>query len=243
MRQSLLSCSGVGWQRKVLKTKKKSPPRTFAVIVRNRVPSLLLAALRPELKQEKQLLERLSHKALKSYQHDGWDWGGHLWPHALSWHEVALAIACQFPPTPGFPIPLLARSSPSPGPPTWFLFLCLLPPRALLPSRCPRMLTAWQGDRERRNQFCPTSVAQSWGRTITRYCFPSKCSWLLILQGEKIVDSAPLGYLELRNNNNSNTKNNPPVTQKYRLTVRLWKCEPPAHSFGPKGTARESGLD
>lgn len=31
--------------------------------------------------------------------------GGHLWPHALSWHEVALAIACQFPPTPGFTIP------------------------------------------------------------------------------------------------------------------------------------------
>lgn len=31
--------------------------------------------------------------------------GGHLWPHALSWHEVALAIACQFQPTPGFPIP------------------------------------------------------------------------------------------------------------------------------------------
>lgn len=117
MRQSLLSCSGVGWQRKVLKTKKnkkkKSPPRTFAVIVRNKVPSLLLAALRPEWKQEKQLLERLSHKALKSYQHDGWDWGGDtygpmhypgmrsLWQSPANFHQH---LAFPSPSSPGPPL-------------------------------------------------------------------------------------------------------------------------------------------
>lgn len=37
-------------------------PRTLAMVVRNKVPSLLLPAVRLELKQEKQLLERLSHR-------------------------------------------------------------------------------------------------------------------------------------------------------------------------------------
>lgn len=39
---------------------------TFAVVLRNKVPSLLLLVLRPELKQEKQLLERLSHRHWKA---------------------------------------------------------------------------------------------------------------------------------------------------------------------------------
>lgn len=67
--------------------------------------------------------------------------GGHLWPHALSWHEVALAIACQFQPTPGFPIPPplpLPFRPPSPLqqallPGSLFLFL-LPPPKSCSPS-------------------------------------------------------------------------------------------------------------
>lgn len=67
--------------------------------------------------------------------------GGHLWPHALSWHEVALAIACQFQPTPGFPIPPplpVPFHPPSPLqqallPGSLFLFL-LPPPKSCSPS-------------------------------------------------------------------------------------------------------------
>lgn len=165
-------------------------PRTFAVIVRNKVPSLLLPALRPELKQEKQLLERLSHRHWKAISMRV-GIGGHLWPHALSWHEVALAIACQFPPTPGFP-------TPTPRPPLHqallpgsFFFFCLLPLRTLLGPQCLGMLTINRKNKKNkqkteRNLFCPVSMAQSWRCAITLYCFPSKWNWLLILQGEKI---------------------------------------------------------
>lgn len=99
---------------------------SFAVIVRNNFLSLLLAAHRPELTQEKQLLERLSHRHWKAISMRV-GIGGHLWPHALSWHEVALAIACQFPPTPGFTIPL-----PSSRPSYLAPFFCLLPPQTHL---------------------------------------------------------------------------------------------------------------
>lgn len=75
----------------------------------------------------KAIIGEIVPQALKSYQHEGWDWlGGHLWPHALSWHEVALAMACQFPPAPDFPIPLLHQAllpglfSPTTLPPLFF---------------------------------------------------------------------------------------------------------------------------
>lgn len=71
----------------------------------NKVSSLLLKAFRAELKQEKRLSQRLSHRRWKAWGL-GLVQGDTYGPHALSWHEVALAIACQFPPAPGFPIPL-----------------------------------------------------------------------------------------------------------------------------------------
>lgn len=43
--------------------------------------------------------------------------GGHLWSGALSWHEVALAIAWQSPPAPGPPDPPVQAPLPaSPAP-------------------------------------------------------------------------------------------------------------------------------
>lgn len=89
-------------------------------------PLSFVTGLQTTIETGKAIIEEIVPQALKSYQHEGWDWlGGHLWPHALSWHEVALAIACQFPPAPGFPIPppfimpsyLVPFSPPTPPPP------------------------------------------------------------------------------------------------------------------------------
>ena len=87
----------------------------------------------------KAIIGEIVPQALKSYQHEGWDWlGGHLWPHALSWHEVALAIACQFPPAPGFPNPPpLLHQALLPGSP--FFFLPFLPPPPS-PKSCPPVI-------------------------------------------------------------------------------------------------------
>lgn len=88
-------------------------------------PLSFVTGLQTTIETGKAIIEEIVPQALKSYQHEGWDWlGGHLWPHALSWHEVALAIACQFPPAPGFPIPppfimpsyLVPFSPPTPPP-------------------------------------------------------------------------------------------------------------------------------
>lgn len=115
---------------------------SFAVIERNKVPSLLLAARGPELTQEKQLLERLSHRHWKAISMRV-GIGGHLWPHALSWHEVALAIACQFPPTPGFTIPL-PSSRPS------YLALFLPPPSPNPPLNVPGCWPLTEGGEEKK---------------------------------------------------------------------------------------------
>lgn len=45
---------------------KHNTTHSLAMVVRNKVPSLLLLAFRPELKQEKLLLERLSHRHWKA---------------------------------------------------------------------------------------------------------------------------------------------------------------------------------
>jgi len=74
-------------------------------------PLSFVTGHRTRIETGKAIIVDIVPQALKSYQHEGWDWlGGHLWPHALSWHEVALAIACQFPPAPGFPIPLFHQA-------------------------------------------------------------------------------------------------------------------------------------
>lgn len=104
-------------------------------------PSLLLPALRAELKQEKQLLERLSHKALKSYQHDGWDWGTPMAPCIiLAWGRfgnrlpISTNTWLSHPPAPPppFPPPLHPlQQALLPG--SLFLFL-LPPPKSCSPS-------------------------------------------------------------------------------------------------------------
>lgn len=101
--------------------------------------SLLLPALRAELKQEKQLFERLSHKALKSYQHDGWDWGTPMAPCIiLAWGRfgnrlpISTNTWLSHPPAP--PPPLPSPFPASAGPPTWFLVFVPPPsPKILLP--------------------------------------------------------------------------------------------------------------
>lgn len=104
----------------------------------------------------KAIIGEIVPQALKSYQHEGWDWlGGHLWPHALSWHEVALAIACQFPPAPGFPIPLFHQAL-LPG--SFFLLLhLLLSIQTLHACYLPRMATI---NRKKMNLYCPASMAE-----------------------------------------------------------------------------------
>lgn len=144
-------------------------------------PFSFVSGPRPRIDTGKAIIGEIVPQALKSYQHEGWDWGGHLWPHALSWHEVALAIACQFPPTPGFTIPLPF----SVGPPTCLPF-CLLPPQTHLnvPGCWPLTERGGGGEWgvEQSNLFRPES--QSW-RCAIMYCSPSNWNWLLILQGEK----------------------------------------------------------
>lgn len=93
------------------------------MVVRNKVPFLLLLALRGRIETGKSIIVEIVPQALKRYQHEGWDWlGGHLWPHALSWHEVALAIACtwlsQNPPPFTRPSYLFPFSPPTPPPPS-----------------------------------------------------------------------------------------------------------------------------
>lgn len=183
----------------------------------------------------KAIIVEIVPQALKSYQHEGWDWlGGHLWPHALSWHEVALAIACQFPPAPGFPSP------PHPPPPPSTLHQALLPvsffsSSALSEPCTPIIVPGWWpliGRKE--NLHCP--VAQSWRRAITPYCFPSWRKWLLILLGEKMSLTLLCWCsfwdrtVKIPKNHNKNTMSN---------AVKIWAA---GILFGPKGSVGEPSL-
>lgn len=159
---------------------KYNPPRTFAIVERNKVPSPLLLARRPELKQERQLLERLSYRHWKAISMRvgiglGDTYGPMHYPGMRSlWQSPA-----NFHQHLAFPPPF-----PSPGPPTWFLFL-LLPLQTLLACYCPRMVTINRKGGVGK-LYCPASMAQSWRCAITLYCFPSWWNWLLILLGEKM---------------------------------------------------------
>lgn len=147
----------------------------FAMVVRNKVPpSLLLPAPQTRIETGKAIIGEIVPQALKSYQHEGWDWlGGHLWPHALSWHEVALAIACQFPPAPGFPNPPpLLHQALLPGSP----FFPFLPSSSslskTLPARhCPRKVTInrKRGGDKRGRERCELSSESERG-TKSKVC-------------------------------------------------------------------------
>lgn len=123
LKQRTIICGVLHGQ--INKVGRKAPDTSaFAAIVRNRLPSLLLAALGPELTQEKQLLERLSHrhwKAISMRVGIGGDTYGpmhypgmrSLWQSPANFHQH------------------LALPSPLPfsvGPPTCLPF-CLLPPQ------------------------------------------------------------------------------------------------------------------
>lgn len=109
----------------------------------------------------KAIIEEIVPQALKSYQHEGWDWlGGHLWPHALSWHEVALAIACQFPPAPGFPVHPLLHCALLPG--SFFSsYTSSSLDKTLNACYCPRMGTINRTTKRKKNLYCSLSMAQS----------------------------------------------------------------------------------
>lgn len=173
-------------------------------------PSLLLPALTAELKQEKQLLERLSHKALKSYQHDGWDWGTPMAPCIiLAWGRfgnrlpISTNTWLSHPPAP--PPPLPPAFPASAGPPTWFLVFVRPPsPKILLPFSlgvwpCWPLVERKEKGKTHTYTYAHRDAvvssghgggAQSLGCAITLHCFQSESGWLLILEGGKIVDFA-----------------------------------------------------
>lgn len=128
----------------------------------------------PETRIEtgKAIIEEIVPQALKSYQHEGCDWlGGHLWPHALSWHEVALAIACQFPPAPGFPIPLPPFTRPS-----YLVLFFSSYTSSFLSNPCsPVIVLGWRSfyrnTKQNKNLHCPASMAKVEG--VQSHCIVS----------------------------------------------------------------------
>lgn len=160
------------------------------MLVENKVPSLLLLVFRQQLKQEKQLLKRLSHRLWKAismrvgiglgdtYGPMHYPGMRSLWQSPANFHQHL-----AFPSLP-----------PSSCPPTWFLFLLL---HLLLLSQknkkpcVPVIVPGWgplieQQKEEKKNPYCSLSMPQSWRHVITLHCFPSWWNWLLILLGEKI---------------------------------------------------------
>lgn len=147
--------------------------------------------------------------------------GGHLWPHALSWHEVALAIACQFPLTPGFPIHPLPFNGPSYLAPLFFN----LPLQNLLSSSCPRMMSIARG--KKRN-----SVMSSGAKL-------KACGHVLFsIKMELIVDTSR-GEMSL-NLCCWFIYNGQKSTNSVSNAVKIRAC---GVLLGPKGTVRELSLD
>lgn len=160
------------------------------MLVENKVPSLLLLVFRQQLKQEKQLLKRLSHRLWKAismrvgiglgdtYGPMHYPGMRSLWQSPANFHQHL-----AFPSLP-----------PSSCPPTWFLFLLLhllllsqKNKKPLCACYCPRMGTINRTTKRRKkNPYCSLSMPQSWRHVITLHCFPSWWNWLLILLGEKI---------------------------------------------------------
>lgn len=193
-------------------------------------PFSFVGGLQARIETGKAIIGEIVPQALKSYQHEGWDWlGGHLWPHALSWHEVALAIACQFPPAPGFPIPLLLHQALLPG--SLFLLLhLLLSLQTLLACYCPRMVK----EREKKKIF---TVQWVWQRL--KVCNHAVLFLIMITlivdtsRGENVLDC--VGVVEERTV--KIPKDQKPQNNSMSNTVKIWAG---GVWFGPKGTVGES---
>lgn len=195
---------------------KYNPPRTFAIVERNKVPSPLLLARRPELKQERQLLERLSYRHWKAISMRvgiglGDTYGPMHYPGMRSlWQSPA-----NFHQHLAFPPPF-----PSPGPPTWFLFL-LLPLQTLLACYCPRMVTI-----NRKGGWGKAVLSSEYGTKLKVCNHPVLFPIMMELiadtsRGENVFDSALLVQLQTEQWKHPKTKNH-----RLQVCLMLWKYEP-----------------
>ncbi len=167
-------------------TKNGSGYNTFAMVVRNKVPSLLLPALRPELKQEKQLLERLSHRHWKAISMRvgiglGDTYGPMHYPGMRSlWQSPA-----NFHQHLAFPPPLLHQAL-LPGS---FFSSSLSKPCSLV------IVPGWWPliERKRKILYCPAGMAQSWRCAIIAALFPIMMELIVdTSRRESVFDSALL---------------------------------------------------